>query len=445
MFAPSLHSQWIQQHWPDFESIYGTCFFDNDIGLVAGKTWPSSFFKIYRTTNSGFNWSESYNFVVYGLQKVDSNTAYCWGRNSATSYAFILRTFDKGATWDSINFGLNYLCDIYFLSKDTGWVTIFDGNATRLYKTIDGGITLAYLNSTGFNQTTSFYLKEKYNGNYLGYRSAYQAVKKTTDGGYNWIDLPELPIMPQYDKNGKLLTPPDVTQIAFINKDTGWVCNNTKNTYKTTNGGINWVLQHIPLEPHLNNSFSAFGGVLIINKDIIYASGGSYSFSSSVYRNVIFKTTNGGNNWGYQMPDTTNGLFYAVADFLNENTGWLINAYTTNGGGPIIYTEIKNIIVEHPEEYQLMQNYPNPFNPSTTIDFYLPHKANVELKIFDISGKTVLRIIDNFQLQQGYHSYKVNDFNSLGLSSGMYFYRLTASDNSSKISFTETKRLVYLK
>ncbi|MCX6156902.1 MAG: T9SS type A sorting domain-containing protein [Ignavibacteriae bacterium] len=199
------------------------------------------------------------------------------------------------------------------------------------------------------------------------------------------------------------------------------------------------------MEPHLNNSFSAFNGVKIINKDILYASNGSYSFTSSVYRDVIFKTTNGGNNWGYQMPDTTNGLFYAVADFLNENTGWLINAYTTNGGGPIIYTEIKNIIVEHPTEYQLMQNYPNPFNPSTTIDFYLPHKASVELKVFDISGKTVLRIIDNFQLKQGYHSYKVDDFNSLGLSSGMYFYRLTASDNSSKTSFTETKRLVYLK
>jgi photosystem II stability/assembly factor-like uncharacterized protein len=77
--ANTSSSQWIKQNWPVFESIYGISFFDNNIGLVAGKTFPASQFVIYRTTNGGFNWSESYNFVVYGMQKIDSNTAYCWG------------------------------------------------------------------------------------------------------------------------------------------------------------------------------------------------------------------------------------------------------------------------------------------------------------------------------------------------------------------------------
>jgi photosystem II stability/assembly factor-like uncharacterized protein len=442
--ANTSSSQWIKQNWPVFESIYGISFFDNNIGLVAGKTFPASQFVIYRTTNGGFNWSESYNFVVYGMQKIDSNTAYCWGRNSATSYGFILRTFDRGSTWDSINYGLNSLCDIYFLTKDTGWVTIFDGNAARPYKTTDGGITLTFLNSTGSYQTTSFFMKEKYNGNYLGYRSNYHAIKKTIDGGYNWIDLPELPIVPQYDKNGKLLTPQDVIHITFVNKDTGWVSNGSKSIFKTTNGGMNWIPQTIPSDSHL--IFTGLCNFIAINKDTLFSDIGTYDFGNGIYRGVVFKTTNGGTNWGYQLPDTSYRLFnFSKLSFINGNTGWSSNIHTNNGGGPIIFTEIKNIVVEHPERSQLKQNYPNPFNPSTTIDFYLPHKSVVELKIFDITGKTVLRIIDNFHLQQGYHSYKIDDFNSLGLSSSTYFYRLTAFDNSKDAMYTETKRMIYLK
>ena len=218
-----------------------------------------------------------------------------------------------------------------------------------------------------------------------------------------------------------------------------------KNTYKTTNGGNNWILQHIPLEPHLNNSFTAFYGVKIINNEILYAQGGSYSYSGSNYKDVVFKTTNGGNNWGYQMPDTSYNMFYGLGDFINSNTGWFTNIHTTNGGGPIIFTEIKHITVEHPEKHQLFQNYPNPFNPSTTIDFYLPISSEVYLKIIDVTGRLVYRVIEGFHLAQGYHSYRIDKFSMLGLSSGVYFYKLTSSDKSGSITFQETKKMIYIK
>ncbi len=189
-------------------------------------------------------------------------------------------------------------------------------------------------------------------------------------------------------------------------------------------------------------AFSGSSFFSIINKDTLYSDGAAKYYGGSQLYGIIFKTTNGGLNWGYQQPDTSINPIccFGYPYFINSNTGWFSNIKTTNGGGPIIYTEIKNISVEHPTEYQLLQNFPNPFNPSTTIEFYLPRNANVELKVFDVTCKTILRVIDNFHLQQGYHSYKIDDFNSLGLSSGMYFYQLTI--NNSK---TFTKKMIFLK
>jgi photosystem II stability/assembly factor-like uncharacterized protein len=439
------HTQWIKQNWPVFESVYGVSFFDSNTGLVAMKMWTGGYYALYKTTNAGFNWVENYRPLgwIYLIQKLDDTTIYMLGDNG--SQYIMYKSFNRGISWDSLNF--ISLRGMYFISRDTGWTAMFDGYYQRYYFTTNGGnsFSLLYSHLSSGYETEMFFLKEKYNGNFVGYRTVYDLIKKTTDGGYNWIDLPPLPIVQEFDKNGIFLTPPDVTQIAFINKDTGWVSNGTKNIYKTTNGGNNWILQHIPNEPHLNNSFSAFYGVKIINKDTLYAQGGAYSFSGSNYKGVIFKTTNGGGTWGYQMPDTSFGMFYGLGDFINSNTGWFTNIHTTNGGGPIIYTEIKNVTVEQPEKFQLFQNYPNPFNPSTTIDFYLPEKSIVKLEIYDITGKTIFKIIDNFQLQPGYHSYKIDEFNSLGISTGTYFYKLSAHNISSQIVYTTTKRMLYIK
>jgi len=88
-----------------------------------------------------------------------------------------------------------------------------------------------------------------------------------------------------------------------------------------------------------------------------------------------------------------------------------------------------------PNNYKLFQNYPNPFNPETKISFQIPVISNVTLKIYDVLGREV-RTLVNKELKAG--SYKV-DFNSKGLSSGIYFYRLTAG------SFSEIKKMVLLK
>jgi hypothetical protein len=83
----------------------------------------------------------------------------------------------------------------------------------------------------------------------------------------------------------------------------------------------------------------------------------------------------------------------------------------------------------------LNQNFPNPFNPTTTIRYQLSTDSQVELTIYDLAGREVATLIDDYQLT-GYHS--VN-WNATFFPSGIYLYRLITDD------FVETKKMVLMK
>lgn len=77
-----------------------------------------------------------------------------------------------------------------------------------------------------------------------------------------------------------------------------------------------------------------------------------------------------------------------------------------------------------PTNFTLAQNYPNPFTPSTTIAFQLGRAAFVSLKIFDVTGREMLTLVDG-QLPVGEHERTVR---ASALASGVYFYRLQVGD-----------------
>ena len=88
-----------------------------------------------------------------------------------------------------------------------------------------------------------------------------------------------------------------------------------------------------------------------------------------------------------------------------------------------------------PNQYKLEHNYPNPFNPSTIIGFNLPKDDNVQLKVFDVLGNLVATLI-NGPVKAGKHEVK---FDGRGLSSGVYFYSLKATN------FKQTYKMVLIK
>jgi len=79
-----------------------------------------------------------------------------------------------------------------------------------------------------------------------------------------------------------------------------------------------------------------------------------------------------------------------------------------------------------PAKFSLSQNYPNPFNPATKIDFALPYDGNVMMKIYDLSGREILTVMNEFKTA-GYYTI---DFNASDLASGIYYYKLTAGNNT---------------
>ncbi len=91
-----------------------------------------------------------------------------------------------------------------------------------------------------------------------------------------------------------------------------------------------------------------------------------------------------------------------------------------------------------PGVFALRHNYPNPLNPSTTISYTLPKSTKVSLSIYNIKGQLVETLVDEVQ-QAGNYSIVWNVHEKSGISSGIYFYRITAGD------FTDTKKCVILK
>lgn len=88
-----------------------------------------------------------------------------------------------------------------------------------------------------------------------------------------------------------------------------------------------------------------------------------------------------------------------------------------------------------PSEVELGGNRPNPFNPSTTIEFALPTAADITLEVYDVLGRRVATVVEGFH-RAGRHQV---EFDGSQLSSGTYFYRLTAPD------FQESRKLQLIK
>ncbi len=158
---------------------------------------------------------------------------------------------------------------------------------------------------------------------------------------------------------------------------------------------------------------------------------------SGIYENFVFgKLTTIKEIQHYQcwrrpdsLIDTTlidvQKLAYGFGLISKENyvlQPYLLRGCRINGVtyGTVDVEEEPNII---PSEYILYQNYPNPFNPSTTISFSIPNYSRVVVKVFDILGREIQEIVNDY-FYPGKHSVK---FNANNLTSGVYLYQIVTN------------------
>jgi flagellar hook assembly protein FlgD len=145
-------------------------------------------------------------------------------------------------------------------------------------------------------------------------------------------------------------------------------------------------------------------------------------------------------------PVPSTGVFRAQITGLTSNTLYYIRAYATNEAETVYsqvisFTTLKTGIVEGiPSNYVLSQNYPNPFNPTTTLQYGLPEASDVDLMIFDITGRKIKSWHISSQ-QAGWHKVIWNGTNQYDqqISTGVYIYSLRAGD------FVDTKKMVFMK
>lgn len=131
------------------------------------------------------------------------------------------------------------------------------------------------------------------------------------------------------------------------------------------------------------------------------------------------------------------GFFYAFGSTLSELQAQVAAArakapFDVDAPGTYIPNEFE---AELPDEVRLNQNYPNPFNPNTVISYQLPISSNVQLTVFDLTGREVAQLVQGEQ-QAGTHS--VN-FDARTLSSGVYLAVLKTN------SVTQTIKLTLIK
>lgn len=142
-------------------------------------------------------------------------------------------------------------------------------------------------------------------------------------------------------------------------------------------------------------------------------------------RNILLELTNGTAGQGKVTAGTmaAQGGDYWAVGFVQDNG---VVEYVNVGENGEVTVSNEETTGGLPRSLSLEQNFPNPFNPSTTIQYALPAAAKVTLTVYNLLGQQVAVLVNG---QQPAGNYQIS-FNAKNLSSGVYFYRLSAGSQN---------------
>lgn len=236
--------------------------------------------------------------------------------------------------------------------------------------------------------------------------------------------------------------------------------------YTTSDTGFTWVRIHTFASSYTKADFLAQGDTLVLVTSKSPASGDSSC--------GIFRSSDHGNSWSQVLSSvnvsaltrdaSSPEAMFAASDrgiyqSVDAGASWRMynNTLPTSKFVGIkkdpysdtLYVATKDsgiyklfgLAVHVAEEYQLPkqcvleQNFPNPFNPTADIRFEIPESRFVSLEVFDVLGREVSALVNEWKLPGRYSV----TWNAARFASGVYFYRMQAGD------FVETKKLLLLR
>ena len=181
-----------------------------------------------------------------------------------------------------------------------------------------------------------------------------------------------------------------------------------------------------------------------------------HSFTSETDGNILrlkWITATETNNSGFEVQKSQDQKSWKTLDFIpGAGTTTALNSYTYSEpitAAGVWYYRLRQVDYDGTSEihgpievnlsqnmdYTLDQNYPNPFNPSTTISYSIPQSGYVKLAVYNQIGEEVAQLV-NENKEAG--KYQVT-FDASGLTSGVYFYKLTSG------SFSDLKKMILVK
>jgi hypothetical protein len=132
---------------------------------------------------------------------------------------------------------------------------------------------------------------------------------------------------------------------------------------------------------------------------------------------------------------------YSYSDTKLQSGKYQFRLKMIDNDGSFSYSSITEAEVTLPKDFELSQNYPNPFNPATKIDYKLPFDSRITLEVFNLTGERVCQLVNEDQ-PAGYYTV---DLGASRLTSGVYFYKITAIGKAIKNNFTAIKKMILLK
>ncbi len=403
---------------------------------------------VFTYKNNGATWTPANLHVttpIVNSLSVDSRNLY------ATTDAGIFRSIDGGGSWTTLNNGLTTYVTSTFIASDT---LLIAATANGPFRSTDGGLnwmhvdtSLSYIPnafavidtcffagvSANFVRSGGIYISTNSGrswvlrsssinvsafaviSNGLGgtglFGGTYSGVFRSMDNGASWVSL-----------NSGLT---DISVDALISNDKNLYAGTTNgNVFLSTDEGVTWNSIGTSLPRLPVRSLAANDNIIVAGTD-----DGAYG---STDRGITWIALNLG-NWGDQAVQTVviqdSLVFGALSGtpFIGSGVWRCLTSKLVTG-----VDERNNRILSN---FNLLQNFPNPFNPTTVITYQLPMNTLVTLKVYDALGRLVRTLVNENQTA-GTHSVT---FNASNLSSGVYFYRLSAGN------FVSTKKLMLIK